>query len=160
MNVAPGLCHCGCGEKTRISKHTNKKRGTEKEKPMRFINGHNGRLTFGPIFLVDKDGCWIWQGYSSDGRKSEGTFYGKLKRKGRTFWAHRYFYEQVKGPIPEGFHVHHKCRKTLCVNPNHLEAMEPRENYQASRDYVEDGKQAMKDIRRMAGTGDRSESTR
>lgn len=42
--------------------------------------------------------------------------------------AHRFAYELHKGPIPKGLEIDHLCRNTLCVNPNHLEAVTHREN--------------------------------
>jgi len=60
------------------------------------------------------DGCWVWQGaVGSDG-------YGRLRRRGKTYSAHRYAYELFKSPIPEGLCVMHRCDVPLCVNPVHL----------------------------------------
>lgn len=42
--------------------------------------------------------------------------------------VHRFAYEQVKGPIPEGLFIDHLCRNRGCVNPNHLEPVTNREN--------------------------------
>lgn len=42
--------------------------------------------------------------------------------------AHRWFYEQLVGDIPEGYEVDHLCKVTSCVNPAHLEAVTKREN--------------------------------
>ena len=39
-----GLCHCGCGGLAPIAKYTDKRRGTVKGKPLRFINGHNPKM--------------------------------------------------------------------------------------------------------------------
>lgn len=48
----------------------------------------------------------------------------------RTFgsWRTRWYYEQVRGPIPAGLHLDHLCRNTMCVNPDHLEPVTQRVN--------------------------------
>lgn len=38
-----GFCECGCGLQTKISNHTDKRKGSIKGEPRRFIKGHNGR---------------------------------------------------------------------------------------------------------------------
>ena len=37
-----GLCHCGCGRKTRISTRNDPTKGWIKGQPRRFLSGHNG----------------------------------------------------------------------------------------------------------------------
>lgn len=70
-----------------------------------------------PDYLVDDAGCWVWQ-------KAQLNGYPTCSR-GR---AHRVYWEDANGPIPEGWHIHHVCRNTLCVNPDHLEARDDREH--------------------------------
>lgn len=67
------------------------------------------------VAAVDEDtGCWLWQGaVGSDG-------YGRVRRRGVTYSAHRFSYELFKGPIPEGLCVMHRCDVPRCVNPTHL----------------------------------------
>lgn len=83
--------------------------------------------------FVDKNGkqhetlgrCWEWTGGLSS-RKSRG--YGRFHYGGRDINAHIVSYEWTKGDIQEGLELDHLCRNTVCVNPNHLEAVTHREN--------------------------------
>lgn len=74
---------------------------------------------------VDPDGdCWIWQGGVSDGRYGSFT-----PRKGKHVRAHRWAYEHLtQTVIPDGMVIDHICRRTLCVNPDHLDVVTQREN--------------------------------
>lgn len=74
-----------------------------------------------------KTPCWIWQG----GTNAEGT-YGRTRHNGRQRPAHRAFFEAAFGPLPEGYEPDHLCRTTLCVNPEHLEAVTRLENVRRS----------------------------
>lgn len=65
--------------------------------------------------------CWIWTGATVAG-------YGAVKRDRRKVRAHRYVYEAMVAPIPEGLVLDHLCRVTRCVNPDHLEAVTIGEN--------------------------------
>ena len=71
--------------------------------------------------------CWLWTGTLSNGY---GWFRIGSDRdgSGRTVYAHRWSYEQVHGPIPEGLELDHLCRVRCCVRPSHLEATSHREN--------------------------------
>lgn len=62
-------------------------------------------------------GCWEWR--------------GALDRKGYGNWtwrdvsssprrAHRCAWELLRGPIPGGLHVLHRCDNPPCCNPDHL----------------------------------------
>lgn len=65
---------------------------------------------------VDKtDTCWLWRAAA----KSEG--YGSFRVGQRATPAHRWAYEQARGPIPPGLDLDHLCRVPRCVNPDHLE---------------------------------------
>ena len=39
--VPYGFCHCGCGEKTKITPQNHTKMGWIKNEPRKFISGHN-----------------------------------------------------------------------------------------------------------------------
>ena len=54
--------------------------------------------------------------------------YGVFCHNGLTLKAHRYSYEELIGPIPEGLVIDHLCRDRACVNPYHLEPVTSREN--------------------------------
>lgn len=51
----------------------------------------------------------------------------KRKRKGKRY-AHAIIYEDAIGAIPDGWHVHHECRTTRCINPVHLRCLSPGEH--------------------------------
>lgn len=81
---------------------------------------------FEKIRLNEETGCIEWTAGTN------GVGYGTLKVKTdegyKHKYAHRWFYEYHRGEIPEGLHLDHLCRNTLCVNHEHLEAVTPKEN--------------------------------
>ena len=76
----------------------------------------------------------MWVG--STNNKGYGTFSGGGSYDGknhRQVFAHRFAYEHFIGPIPEGLTIHHRCGVTLCVNPDHLEALTLEKNARIGR---------------------------
>ncbi len=72
-------------------------------------------------------GCWLWLGQIS----SRG--YGRMWiRRGWDMLAHRLSYARFVGPVPAGLVIDHVrargCGNTVCVNPDHLEAVTDKEN--------------------------------
>ncbi|WP_375791707.1 HNH endonuclease signature motif containing protein [Actinoplanes campanulatus] len=47
---------------------------------------------------------------------------------GKAVTAHRYSYESLIGPIPDGLTIDHLCRNRPCINPDHLEPVTQAEN--------------------------------
>ena len=67
------------------------------------------------------DSCWLWTGAITGG-------YGSFWIGTGTVRAHRFSYEHLVGPIPDGLVLDHLCRVTKCVNPAHLEPVTTAEN--------------------------------
>lgn len=111
-----GLCMCGCGGRAPIARHSNSTLGWVRGKPKRFINRHGPRKPAPADYVVDENGCWIWQ------RSTDRNGYGRLRRNGEAS-AHRVYYIERVGPIPAGHHLHHTCEVKACVNPAHLEPL-------------------------------------
>lgn len=66
--------------------------------------------------------CWLW----TAGTDAAG--YGRFKVDGVAAVAHRYAYELLCGPIPDGLQIDHLCRVRHCVNPAHMEPVTLVEN--------------------------------
>lgn len=71
-----------------------------------------------------ESGCWNWTGQ----RLPAG--YGKFGggRWHESMLAHRWAFQQWRGPLVDGMQIDHACRNTGCVNPAHLEQVTSREN--------------------------------
>lgn len=74
------------------------------------------------------DGCWLWLGATmSNGYGQVAMSMGSGNTK-RHFSIHRWVYEFLVGPIPEGLDLDHLCRVRNCANPEHLEPVTRSEN--------------------------------
>lgn len=109
-------CECGCGQSLPAPKRA--------DRPARFILGHNRRK---PIsYKIEDRGyttpCWIWQNGVSTGGYARTTVNGKQTN------AHRAFYEQEHGALPQDLHVDHLCSVRACINPDHHEPVTVAEN--------------------------------
>lgn len=124
--VSDHRCECGCGRLTMVIPKSDSKRGWVKGEPRRFVRGHGGGGGGGgPVDYVVNAlvGCWVWQRGVNEKGYGVKVADGQRRKK-----AHRWFYEQHVGAIPEGWDVHHRCGNRRCVNPAHLEAVAPSEH--------------------------------
>jgi hypothetical protein len=90
--------------------------------------------------LVDRGAeteCWP---YTSRRRTPGG--YGVFGVQGTSTTAHRFALSITSGPVPDGLHVDHLCRNTLCCNPAHLEAVTPKENQRRKAEALRTGQYA------------------
>lgn len=110
----------GCGEKHYAlgwcKRHYRQARAVRKPRP-------TAAERFASKWAAGLGGCHLWTASTSgDGR------YGSFGVGRRLVRAHRWVWEQEHGPVPSGMDLDHLCRKTLCVNPAHLELVTHREN--------------------------------
>lgn len=71
--------------------------------------------------------CWDWTGrvdHHGYGIHATSKVYGKAVYGG----AHRFVYECLVGPIPQGLVLDHLCKRPICVFPEHLEPVTQRTN--------------------------------
>ena len=125
-----GFCECGCGQKTELYRHTDKRTGTVRGEPRPWCRGHH-QSPVGPKYEVLDLGyttpCWIWK------NKPNAGGYGRTINDQ---YAHVAAYVEAFGPVPEGLTVDHLCHNAdkccpggntclhrRCVNVLHLEAV-------------------------------------
>lgn len=125
-----GLCLCGCGQTTNVSKQDRRSIGWIKGQPLRYLKGHHTRKAPFPYIKRGtgfSSPCWSWQWkLTPDG-------YGQIERDGRLQRAHRYYYEKKFGVVPKGKELDHLCEVRFCVNPDHLEPVSPAVNVYRSK---------------------------
>lgn len=66
--------------------------------------------------------CLIWIASTANG-------YGRMSIDGeKNRSAHRYAWERVNGPVPDGMYIDHICWNKACVNVEHLRLASPSQN--------------------------------
>ncbi len=115
------LCACGCGNPVETIGSRRRSR--------RFCTGHHTPADVATRFWpkVNKRGpiptqspelgnCWVWTASTLQG-------YGQFRRPRQTggmVKAHRFAWELINGPIPEGKSLCHQCDNPSCVRPDHM----------------------------------------
>jgi len=79
------------------------------------------------VISEPNSGCWLWLGATM--RNGYGVI-GLGGRADGTALAHRVAYQTLRGDIPDGFDLDHLCRNRACVNPDHLEPVTRRVNWE------------------------------
>lgn len=90
------------------------------------------------VRIDEGSGCWNWQGATHHPPGFPQYSYGQYHVDGRDprsiTGAHSFAYQFVNGPLSDpGLEVHHRCENTLCVNPDHLEAVTHQQNCRMRR---------------------------
>ena len=68
-----------------------------------------------PLNRPDLGPCWLWTAGLG------GNGYGRFRANKRMTYAHRFAYELLVGPVPEGAELDHLCRVRHCTRYDHLE---------------------------------------
>lgn len=114
-------------------------RNLSKAQISRIKNGHRSGLCYGcsgkmrtrPAIerflkrLNITDTCWEWDGPRND--RGYGVFPFKRERS-NAIQSHKFLWEYINGPVPDGLELDHLCMNKACCRPSHLEAVTGDEN--------------------------------
>ena len=106
-----GLCMCGCGRRTNITRQTQALYGSVKGKPRRYVHGHQGRKA---EYYTDE------MGYRRRYREN-----GDIVDRRR---EHQIVYEKHYGPVAAGLLIHHIDGDRTNNAPENLVALTMRDH--------------------------------
>jgi hypothetical protein len=70
------------------------------------------------VRIAGSDDCWPWLGSVT------GSNHGTIRTaRSRSDPVHRVAWEMLKGPIPDGLEIHHRCENPICCNTAHMELL-------------------------------------
>lgn len=95
--------------------------------PIRSVKSSPAAERFPLYVKAAPNGCLEWTSKIS----SNGYGWFHVARRGGKnvqSLAHRYAWEQARGPIPAGMTIDHLCRNRRCVNVSHMEMVSGRIN--------------------------------
>ncbi len=68
--------------------------------------------------------CWIWRGATAT------NGYGRFVAGNVHHPVHRFAWQAIRGDLPAGSQLDHRCHQRLCVNPDHLRPVTGWQNQQ------------------------------
>jgi hypothetical protein len=79
------------------------------------------------VWRETEGGCFECTSHTSvrKFRKCEST---RIRKNGKLLYLHRFIFEEMFGPIPEGLVIRHKCDNSKCINPEHMEVGTQKDN--------------------------------
>ena len=103
------------------------------------------------VWPEPNSGCWLWD---SSYTCTKQRPYGRFTIRNEHFPAHRWIYEFYNGQVPKNLVIDHKCRNTICVNPNHLRVLTHKENLLCGVGFSANNKAKMRCSRGHEFSGD------
>lgn len=108
------------------SAHYQRRRsGADMDAPFRVVHATPEEAFLAQTEPLLWSGCLAWMGALT------GVGYGHLYSGGKMVGAHRYAWERVYGPIPDGKFIDHTCWVRSCVEVTHLRLATPAQNVQS-----------------------------
>ena len=77
--------------------------------------------------------CWLWKGPTFE---VNGLVRPYFNIGSKTYRAHALAWQLLRGPIPEGLYLLHKCNNPLCIRPdkNHVYPGDQKQNLRDLQD--------------------------